>query len=143
MRREKVLNYIIVCTAFVLVAGCSAPAPVLPGCDSAVTLDLVREIIQRELDVSPEGFTTELVEASAGMMGDEEREGYRCVMLLTLEETHERAATQQMIVFTVHRPATDATSFAVNVYGLPLSFVYNRYGTAAIPSGSTGFNEHE
>ena len=137
MRREKLLNYIIVCTALALTAACSAPVPELPGCDSAVTLDLVREIIQRELDVSPEGFTIELVEASAGMMGDEEREAYRCTALLTLEETHEQASTQQMITFTVHRSATDATSFVVNVYGLPLPLGYMRHGTGAIPSGST------
>ena len=73
MRREKVLNYIIVCTALVLTAGGSAPVPELPGCDRAATLNLVREIIQRELDVLPEGFTIELIEASAGSMGDEER----------------------------------------------------------------------
>ena len=119
MRREKVLNSIIVFTALVLTAGCSAPVPGLPECGSAETLDLARKIIQRELGMSPEGFSIEPVTMSAGAHGDEEKDAYTCSALLTLEDTQEQASTQQMITFTVHRSATDAASFVVNVYGLP------------------------
>ena len=143
MRREKLLRCIIVCAALVLTAGCSVPVPELPGCDSAVTLDLVREIIQRSLDVSPEGFTIELVEASAGSMGDKGRGSYTCLAHLTLEgTTAEQAATEWKwtkwtIQYVVHRLATDDASFAVNVYSLPPPGSVRGYGTGAIPSGPT------
>ena len=70
---SSVLRYVLVLVVLAVFAGCGAPGPRLPECGSAETLDLVGEFIQRDLDVSPEGFSIELVEARAGMMGDEER----------------------------------------------------------------------
>ncbi len=129
------MRFVVVMEILAVFGGCGASVPVLPECGSTETLDLVGEIVRRDLDVSPEGFSIELVEAKAGMMGDEERDAYTCSAYLTLEETDEQASTQKLITYTVDRSATAPTSFVINVYNslpLPLGVSGRHHGSRAI-----------
>ena len=85
-------------------AGCGASTP---GCGSPETLDLVRQIIQRDLDMSPGEFSIDLVVTDAY---DEKLDAYTCSAQL------EAGQESVPITFTARRSATDSQSFVVNVY---------------------------
>lgn len=128
MRSELVALAIFVCSTL---AGCGTSTP---GCGDEETLNLVKEVVQRELGIGRgqrvfayggevKGFTLEYVTTTAH---DKELDTYTCSASLevttvgyTVEDSTPFDKKRSVpITFDVRLSATDPTQFVVQVYGL-------------------------
>ena len=92
----------------------------MPGCGDEKTLNLVKEIIQREAaakDVGElfENFTLEYVTTTAH---DKELDSYSCSAHLVMFDKSTEEKVTLPITFDVNPLATDPTQFVVQVFGL-------------------------
>ena len=115
MRTEPFAIAAFVCLA---ISGCGVTNPT-PGCGAEETLNLVREIVQREAAAKGvgglfENSTLELVTTTAY---DKEMDAYTCSANVEVTPTTGEKVTVP-VTFDVRMSATDPTEFVVRVFGL-------------------------